>query len=61
MIKFAWWSEKRILFIRNISGERQELKGLLISDWMHDIESDTIKKLLGVKKEEINVRASMIA
>jgi len=61
MIKFAWWSEKRIFFIRNTSGERQELKGLLISDWMQDIESETIKKLLGEGKEEINVRASIIA
>ena len=44
MIKFVWWSEKRILFIWNTSGERQELKGLLISDWMHDIKSETISK-----------------
>lgn len=61
MIKFAWWSEKRIRFIRNTSGEKQEFKELLISDQMQDIALETIKKLLGKVKKEINVKASMIA
>lgn len=47
--------------MQKTKGREQELKGLLISDWIYDFELETIRALLGEGKKKISVRASMIA